>query len=335
MGRTQEDPTPVYYNDQTQPDQEYPQPPPPYEPETPPPPPPQPYEPYYSQEKQDNSSNPSENEPQKQFQPPPQPQPNPTYVPAQAVPFPPQGPPPNATQSPPVWTPPRTYPPQANPQAYPPQPQLQPVAFPPPQSSAGYQQSQPPPQMCGHPGFPTMQPSPIKQTLQMNGTSMGTPVQYQQPTVGQSPIPYATPAPGDMGWSTGLFDCMDDPNNAIATAFFPCVTFGQIAEIVDNGHTSCGTSGLLYGLIAAFIGLPCIMSCTYRTKLRSRYGLVESPGPDWVTHFFCEWCALCQEYRELQRRGLNPSIGWQGNLAGHQKQEVGMVPPTNQTMMMG
>ncbi|KAK6261306.1 hypothetical protein QUC31_007122 [Theobroma cacao] len=116
------------------------------------------------------------------------------------------------------------------------------------------------------------------------------------------------PVPVD-GWKTGLFDCMDDPMNALITVCFPCVTFGQVAEIVDEGHTSCGTSGLLYGLIAFFIGVPCILSCAYRTKLRNKLGLVESPAPDWVTHCFCDWCALCQEYRELQQRGWDPSIG--------------------------
>ncbi|KAL4351996.1 hypothetical protein GQ457_06G039030 [Hibiscus cannabinus] len=53
------------------------------------------------------------------------------------------------------------------------------------------------------------------------------------------------------------------------------------------------------------IGMP----CTYRTKLRSKFGLPEAPAPDWVTHFLCEWCALCQEYRELQHRGWDPSLG--------------------------
>lgn len=124
------------------------------------------------------------------------------------------------------------------------------------------------------------------------------------------------------------------------TFFCPCVTFGQIAEIVDEGHTRkthkfslilhypflyifhlsrihiyiymylvCGTSGMLYGLVAFCTGLPCLISFAYRTKLRSQYGLVESPAADSVVHLFCDWCALCQEYRELQLRGIDPSIG--------------------------
>uniref|UniRef100_A0A7N2R390 Uncharacterized protein n=1 Tax=Quercus lobata TaxID=97700 RepID=A0A7N2R390_QUELO len=135
------------------------------------------------------------------------------------------------------------------------------------------------------------------------GATMGVPMQqnlYQMQVQAQA---------GTQGWNSGLFDCMNDPTNALITACVPCVTFGEITEIVDNGQTTCSTSGLLYGLIAMFIGIPCIMSCTYRTKLRGRFGLTESPAPDWITHFFCEPCALCQEYRELQARGIDPSLG--------------------------
>ncbi|XP_047309220.1 protein PLANT CADMIUM RESISTANCE 7-like [Impatiens glandulifera] len=144
-------------------------------------------------------------------------------------------------------------------------------------------------------------------------------------------------------WKTGLFDCMQDPINALATFCFPCLTFGQIAEILDNGQTSCGTSGMLYGLISACVGVPWILSCTYRTKLRNIFGLVESPAPDCLTHFCCEYCALCQAYRELHQRGIDPSIGWAGNVAMARKYEQlhGQVdamnnmiinPPPSQTM---
>ncbi|EXB74525.1 hypothetical protein L484_026222 [Morus notabilis] len=37
-------------------------------------------------------------------------------------------------------------------------------------------------------------------------------------------------------WSTGLFDCHENQTNAVMTAFFPCVTFGQIAEVLDGGE---------------------------------------------------------------------------------------------------
>ncbi|KAL5544736.1 hypothetical protein UlMin_008520 [Ulmus minor] len=146
----------------------------------------------------------------------------------------------------------------------------------------------------------------------------------------QSGIP--VPNLDSTQWRTDLFDCMDDPMNAVITLLCPCVTFGEIAEIIDNGSTSCATSGLLYCLIAFLIGCPCIMSCTYRTKLRNKFGLLESPLPDWLAHCLCEYCAICQEYRELKARGLDPSIGWQGNVA-RQMQQVNMMPPMHQRMV--
>ncbi|KAF8008547.1 hypothetical protein BT93_K2267 [Corymbia citriodora subsp. variegata] len=93
--------------------------------------------------------------------------------------------------------------------------------------------------------------------------------------------PAAPPSP----WTTGLFDCMDDPLN--------------------------GT-------------------------LRSRFNLIESPATDWITHFFCECCALSQEYRELKNRGLDPSIGkTDGNASTMQnvQYQVAMVPPMHQQPM--
>ncbi|KAK6127712.1 hypothetical protein DH2020_038552 [Rehmannia glutinosa] len=161
----------------------------------------------------------------------------------------------------------------------------------------------------------------------------GIPVGMSSPSpfIPQQVIPNQLPT---QAWKTDLFDCMRDPQNAIITLFFPCVTFGQIAEILDTGNTSCGTSGMLYGLIACCIAMPCIMSCTYRSKMRSRFGLIESPAPDWLVHCFCEHCALCQEYRELQERGVDPAIGWLGNVAKQQqKQQFGMTPPMHQRMM--
>ncbi|KAL4573535.1 hypothetical protein LXL04_020345 [Taraxacum kok-saghyz] len=255
---------------------------------------------------------------------PPPPQPDASMATRSFVPQspesvpPPEAYPPQKQQAYPPQQPPAAYPPQPEPVQFPPQPQ--PVQFPPqptsnqpdytPQSY-NYAYSNAQPQVVNHVGPAAMKMGPPE------GIAVGT--QYLAPT---------------QAWRNGLFDCADDPENAIITACFPCITFGQIAEIVDNGQTSCATSGLIYGLFAA-IGIPCIMSCTYRTKIRNHYGLLEDPAPDWLTHCFCEWCALCQEYRELKFHGLDPAIGWQGNMAKNQQmqQYPGMTPPMNQTMM--
>ncbi|GFP94645.1 protein plant cadmium resistance 6 [Phtheirospermum japonicum] len=182
-----------------------------------------------------------------------------------------------------------------------------------------------------------------QQPNNVNNIGMHHQFQQQQPAFGQpavgvavgtSPSPFINiPNQQNQPWKTDLFGCMDDPQNAIITLLFPCVTFGQVAEILDSGSSSCGTSGMLYGVVAFCIAMPCIMSCTYRTKLRSRFGLIETPAPDWLVHCFCEHCALCQIYRELNQRGLDPSIGWMGNVAKQQqRQQFGMTPPMQQRM---
>ncbi|XP_047973648.1 protein PLANT CADMIUM RESISTANCE 2-like [Salvia hispanica] len=126
-------------------------------------------------------------------------------------------------------------------------------------------------------------------------------------------------------WTTGLFDCFEDVPNSIITCFCPCITFGQVAEVVDRGSVSCGASGALYTLIAVVTGWPCMYSCFYRTKMRRQYELPEIPCPDILAHCCCEPCALAQEYRELKNRGFDMTLGWDGN-ADKQNKGVTTAP---------
>ncbi|GJU51892.1 plant cadmium resistance 6-like protein [Tanacetum coccineum] len=162
------------------------------------------------------------------------------------------------------------------------------------------------PQIIIQPQIQVSEPVTYGQPTQVGSGYHTYPVQefHHQPQQVMAP-----PQQYQQGWYTGLFDCLDDPENAIITLCCPCVTFGQVAEMLDNGGTSCETAGCIYTVIALVIACPCIYSCTYRTKLRGRFGLDESPASDCVTHLCCEYCALCQEYRELNYRGLNPSAG--------------------------
>ncbi|CAA6664849.1 unnamed protein product [Spirodela intermedia] len=123
---------------------------------------------------------------------------------------------------------------------------------------------------------------------------------------------------------------MEDPTNAVMTLLLPCFTFGQIAEIIDEGRSTCSTNGAMYGCVAFLIGMPCLISCGYRSRLRAKFDLVETPAPDWAVHCLFECCALCQEYRELRNRGFDPEIGWHANMA--RNRGVAMTPPVNQTM---
>ncbi|GJN21428.1 hypothetical protein PR202_gb08900 [Eleusine coracana subsp. coracana] len=106
----------------------------------------------------------------------------------------------------------------------------------------------------------------------------GGPAGYYQGPPGGGTAAFAVQAQAPVAaWSTGLCDCFDDCSNCCVTCLCPCITFGQIAEIVDRGSTSCGASGALYALILFLTGCHCIYSCFYRAKMRAQYGLREEP----------------------------------------------------------
>ncbi|KAG6485249.1 protein PLANT CADMIUM RESISTANCE 8-like [Zingiber officinale] len=131
-------------------------------------------------------------------------------------------------------------------------------------------------------------------------------------------------------WTTGLFDCGRNETNAMLTAYCPCVTFGQVAEVLDEGKTRCAVASFMYLLMSPALCTCWILGAHYRHQLRTKYNLVQAPAEDWVLHLFCPCCALCQEYRELQNRGIDPSLGWMGYLA--QQQETKTAAPESQSM---
>lgn len=125
-------------------------------------------------------------------------------------------------------------------------------------------------------------------------------------------------------WSSGLFGCFSDWKICCVTCWCPCITFGQIAEIVDKGSSACGVNGALYTLICCVTCGSCCYSCFYRAKLRQQFLLEKTPCGDCPVHCFCECCALCQEYRELKSHGYDLKIGWHGNME-RQNREVAMT----------
>ncbi|XP_038994155.1 protein PLANT CADMIUM RESISTANCE 2-like [Hibiscus syriacus] len=131
---------------------------------------------------------------------------------------------------------------------------------------------------------------------------------------------------GQVPWSTGLYDCFSDVPNCCITFWFPCITFGQIAHIVDHGSVPCEACAAIYAVIRMFTGFPCIFSWFYRSRMRSRYMLEESPCNDFCVHLWCEDCALCQEYRELKSNGFHMYLGWHGNMAGQKNHGMPMQP---------
>ncbi|XP_021299863.1 protein PLANT CADMIUM RESISTANCE 9-like [Herrania umbratica] len=125
-------------------------------------------------------------------------------------------------------------------------------------------------------------------------------------------------------WTTGLYDCCDDPSNCLTTCFCPCITFGRIAEIIDRGDRSRGLSCLVYYAMNS-IHCAWLYGGLYRTKLRQVFSLPETPCGDNLVHCCCCLCSLSQEYRELKNRGVDPSIGWQANVEKWKR--GGLKPP--------
>ncbi|CAN7019261.1 unnamed protein product, partial [Brassica rapa subsp. trilocularis] len=65
-------------------------------------------------------------------------------------------------------------------------------------------------------------------------------VSHAQSAPGPIGIPSQLPMTGAASnqpskWTSELFDCMNDGENALITCFFPFITFGQIAEVIDEG----------------------------------------------------------------------------------------------------
>ncbi|MCL7043912.1 hypothetical protein MKW94_005391 [Papaver nudicaule] len=150
-----------------------------------------------------------------------------------------------------------------------------------------------------------------------------TPISFQNPP---QPRPQLRSQPL-VAWSTGLCGCFDDCSNCWLTCCCPCITFGQVSEILDRGSSSCGVNGALYTLIAVLTGCSCIYSCMYRNKFRKNYNLEGNSCTDCLIHCFCEQCALCQEYRELKNRGFDMSLGWHGNMERGRGGDVALTPP--------
>ncbi|KAL5763197.1 hypothetical protein ACOSP7_019461 [Xanthoceras sorbifolium] len=114
-------------------------------------------------------------------------------------------------------------------------------------------------------------------------------------------------------WSTGLCDCSSDMKSCCLTFWCPCVTFGRIAHIVDEGDCSCCVAGTLFCLTRGS-RLDSIFSFFYRHKMRQQYKLSGSCCGDFCSSLFCLECALCQQYRELQNRGFDMSLDWEENM---------------------
>lgn len=133
--------------------------------------------------------------------------------------------------------------------------------------------------------------------------------QQQQPYQGYATLGHPAPvypAPSDeersREWMTDLCGCLMDPCTCLFTLVCPCIAFGRVAERLDDGATSCLTAALVWYVLQQFTTCGCVYSTAYRQKLRRKYNLRSRPLPDFLVHYFCWYCAICQETRELRYR---------------------------------
>ncbi|KAK3007849.1 LOW QUALITY PROTEIN: hypothetical protein RJ639_013458, partial [Escallonia herrerae] len=290
-------------------------------------PPQEEYQLHYQQQQQQQTEN--DTFPDDHLPPPP---PNDTYYTVEDV----QNPPPPPSQQQPQYnqlSPPVVQYPPPSPQAIPLQPVLYPQQSPhivpprryTPASQPGFQQQQavvqfppqpvkyPPENFVGQAGYQ----QPMHNSGNNQGTPVGTPVPSQYPMVNQV---------GTEGWKTGLFDCMDDPGSvsAMLLGSSPAPFMLRLIDLtlcVPIVHSVRDKwSAIRFDRLPHWPPMPDFMHVPHKAQESLR---TCRPGPDWLIHCFCEWCALCQEYRELQHRGLDPSIGYMANVARNQQQQHG------------
>ncbi|PIA27824.1 hypothetical protein AQUCO_07500029v1 [Aquilegia coerulea] len=104
-------------------------------------------------------------------------------------------------------------------------------------------------------------------------------------------------------WHTDLLGCCSEPSLCFRTFFYPCGTFSKIATVATNKHLSSGEACnelMAYSLILSC----CCYTCCVRRKLRKTLNIKGGFCDDFLSHLMCCCCALVQEWREVEMRGI-------------------------------
>ncbi|XP_009604569.1 uncharacterized protein LOC107772041 [Nicotiana tabacum] len=188
--------------------------------------------------------------------------------------------------------------------------------------------------MPGSPSLPPRKPPLCHQS------SMMQPPPYGYPPLGvPPPFPYySSPFPHDQfrpfylpmtpgnnnvfnghvysqPWSTGLFDCFSDLKNCFITCLCPCVTFGQVDEIVSEGQMAWWESALMFGLLESlcFSQASFVIAWYHRAQFRKKYNLMGNLLSEFAIALCCTRLVLCQNYRQLNKLGFDVALGWKAN----------------------
>ncbi|KAK9284799.1 hypothetical protein L1049_023976 [Liquidambar formosana] len=104
-------------------------------------------------------------------------------------------------------------------------------------------------------------------------------------------------------WHSDLLGCCSEPSLCIKTFFYPCGTFSKIATVATNRHMTSAEACnelMAYSLIMSC----CCYTCCIRRKLRKTLNITGGLFDDFLSHLMCCCCALVQEWREVEIRGV-------------------------------
>ncbi|XP_057961605.1 protein MID1-COMPLEMENTING ACTIVITY 1 [Malania oleifera] len=104
-------------------------------------------------------------------------------------------------------------------------------------------------------------------------------------------------------WHSDLLGCCSEPYLCIKTFCYPCGTFSKIATVANNRHMSSAEACnelMAYSLILSC----CCYTCCIRKKLRQTLNITGGCFDDFLSHLMCCCCALVQEWREVEIRGV-------------------------------
>ncbi|XP_072968720.1 cell number regulator 13-like [Typha angustifolia] len=124
---------------------------------------------------------------------------------------------------------------------------------------------------------------------------------------------------GHEEWHSDLLGCCSEPSLCLKTFFYPCGTFSKIATVAKNRDIS--PAEVCNDLIAYSLILSCCCyTCCVRRKLRETLNITGGVFDDFLSHLMCCCCALVQEWREVEIRGV------------YGPRETKMTPPVSQYM---
>lgn len=111
-------------------------------------------------------------------------------------------------------------------------------------------------------------------------------------------------------WKESLFGCFSDLPSCCLGTFFFCYLYGRNANRLD-GSDCLYHCCIYFACTTCFVVTTCICcNCVHgprRKLLREKYNLKPNCADGLVT-CLCPLCAICQETREMERRGPPPTI---------------------------